>query len=401
VSLNLDRSTWKRVKLGDVVLRSRTQLDPFESDVDRYVAGGHIDTDSVMIRRSGDVTDGQMGSTFRYVFKPGQVLFVSARPYLRKTGVPDFAGVVADKTYVLEAVPGNGLFQDMLPFLLTSDRFVEYATQEATGSMNPRLLWGAMQRYEFDLPPLDEQQRMADLLWMVERQRLAVEEIATTVRLVRSAWLHSLFAQAETIAGFVELNSMIEDTRPICYGVLKPGPEYDSGRLIVDVKDYPSGQIQLQMVRRCDPEIEAEFKRSRLRSGDVLLSIRGTIGRVAVVPEQLDGHNISRDSARISGDPAKVLPGFLRLILESPDVQQEIRRTTTGLAVKGINIARIRALAVPNWTIGRQQEAVDAHGVIEGTLAAAVAELSSLSLLRTSLLSDLLGEADGPVQRGE
>lgn len=392
MSLNLDRSTWKRVKLGDVVLRSRAQADPFKGDVDRYVAGGHIDTDGVIIRRSGDVADGQMGSTFHYSFEPGQVLFVSARPYLRKTGIPDFSGVVADKTYVLEAVPGNGLLQSMLPFLLTSDRFVEYANQEATGSMNPRLLWGAMQRYEFGLPPLDEQQRIADLLWTVERQRLAVEEISTAVKLVRSAWLHSLFARAETTAGFVELNSMIDDMRPICYGVLKPGPEYGDGRLIVDVKDYPSGQIQLQTVRRCDPEIEAEFKRSRLRTGDVLLSIRGTIGRVAVVPEQLDGHNISRDSARISGDPTKVLPGFLRLILESPDVQEEIRRTTTGLAVKGINVARIRTLAVPNWTIGRQQEAVNAHDLIEVALDAATAELSSLALLRTSLLSNLFGE---------
>ena len=116
-----------------------------------------------------------MGSTFRYLFKPGQVLFVSARPYLRKIGVPDFSGVVADKTYVLDAAPGNGLLHDMLPFLLTSDRFVEYATQEATGSMNPRLLWGAMQRYEFHLPPLDEQKRIADLLWAVEKHRVEFE----------------------------------------------------------------------------------------------------------------------------------------------------------------------------------------------------------------------------------
>ena len=131
MSLNLDRSTWERVKLGDVILRSRIQVDPVDGCVDRYVAGGHVDTDSVIIQRSGDVADGQMGSTFRYLFKPGQVLFVSARPYLRKVGVPDFAGVVADKTYVLDAAPDNGLLQDMLPFLLTSDRFVEYATQEA------------------------------------------------------------------------------------------------------------------------------------------------------------------------------------------------------------------------------------------------------------------------------
>ena len=191
MSLNLDRSNWKRVKLGDVVLRSRIQVDPVDGGVDRYVAGGHVDTESVIIQRSGDVADGQMGSTFRYLFKPGQVLFVSARPYLRKVGIPDFAGVVADKTYVLDAAPGNGLFHDILPFLLTSDRFIGYATQEATGSMNPRLLWGAMQRYEFHLPSLDEQKLISALLWAVERHRLAIADESKSVEEARCSWIEA------------------------------------------------------------------------------------------------------------------------------------------------------------------------------------------------------------------
>lgn len=174
MSLSLDKSTWKRVRLGDVIRRSRIQVDPVSSGVERYVAGGHIDSEGVTIERWGQVGDGQMGSTFRYVFQPGQVLFVSARPYLRKVGVPDFSGVVADKTYVLDALPENGLLQEFLPFVLSSEAFVEYATAEATGSMNPRLLWGPMQRYEFNLPPLDEQKRIADLVWVIERHRRAI-----------------------------------------------------------------------------------------------------------------------------------------------------------------------------------------------------------------------------------
>ena len=169
MSLTLDKSTWKRVRLGDVLRRSRTQVDPLESGVERYVAGGHIDGGSITIDRWGDPSDGQMGSTFRHVFEPGQILFVSARPYLRKSGVVDFSGVVADKTYVLEAIPENGLLQEFLPFVLASDPFIEYATAEATGSMNPRLLWGPFQRYELALPPLDEQRRIADVFWAIER----------------------------------------------------------------------------------------------------------------------------------------------------------------------------------------------------------------------------------------
>jgi len=391
VTLNLEKNTWKRVRLGDVIRRSRMQVDPLSSGVERYVAGGHIDSEGVTIERWGHVDDGQMGSTFRYVFRPGQVLFLSARPYLRKVGVSDFSGVVADKTYVVDAVPENGLLQEFLPFVLSSEAFVEYATAEATGSMNPRLLWGPMQRYEFDLPPLDEQKRLADLLWAVERHRRSLAGVLCAQSDARSEWLHSLFAEVQAGSGFVELDSLIERDRPICYGVLKPGPEFDGGRLIVDVKDYPSSSIKVDGLRRSDPEVEAQFKRSRLRPGDVLLSIRGTIGRVAIVPPGLDGHNISRDSARLSGDRAKVMPEFLQLILESPDVQDEIRRTTTGLAVKGINVARIRALRVPRWDLERQRGAVEQHEVIERAIAAVEASLSALAGVRRSLLGGVFG----------
>src|SRR3954452_10610140 len=123
MSNGLDRSDWKRVQLGDVVRRSRVQADPLQAGVEHYVAGGHVDSETVIIDRWGSVDDGHMGSTFRYLFEPGQVLFVSARPYLRKVGVPDFEGVVADKTYVLSGEPEKGLVHDLLPFLLTSDRF--------------------------------------------------------------------------------------------------------------------------------------------------------------------------------------------------------------------------------------------------------------------------------------
>ena len=118
MSLDLDKSTWKHVRLGDVIRRSRKQVDPFEAGVERYVAGGHIDGNSMTVDRWGDPSDGQMGSTFRYVFEPRPDPLCLGRPYLRKSGVVDFSGVVADKTYVLDAVSENGLLQEFLPFVL-------------------------------------------------------------------------------------------------------------------------------------------------------------------------------------------------------------------------------------------------------------------------------------------
>lgn len=391
MTLDLDKSTWKRVTLGEVAAASKDKVDPSDGSVERYVAGEHMYTDDLKLHSWGDPSEVDLGPAFHRRFRPGQVLYGSRRTYLRKVAVADFHGVCANTTFVVETREPGVLLQAFLPFVMSSEPFHAFAIAESKGSVNPYVNWSDIVRFEFDLPPLDLQRRLADLLWSVQRHKLALRSAEMEAETTRSAWLHSLFAEAEESTGFVELDSLIADGRPICYGVLKPGPEFEGGLQIVDVKDYPDRRIRLQTVRRCDPQIEAQFARSRLRAGDVLLSIRGTIGRVAVVPEELNGQNISRDSARISGDPAKVLPEFLRLILESPDVQREIRRATTGLAVKGINVARIRTLAVPNWAIARQQEAVATHGRIQEAVDVLAAELQSLSRLQSSLLAEIFG----------
>ncbi|MGN9920715.1 hypothetical protein [Micromonospora palomenae] len=391
MSLNLDKSTWKRVRLGDVIRRSRTQVDPLSSGVERYVAGGHVDSEGVTIERWGQVGDGQMGSTFRYVFKPGQVLFVSARPYLRKVGVPDFSGVVADKTYVLDAVPENGLLQEFLPFVLSSEAFVEYATAEATGSMNPRLLWGPMQRYAFDLPLHDEQKRLADLLRAVERHRQAAASQLDQCVAVRAAHLQDRMNDIAATAGAPALDSLIEPGRPITYGILMPGSGFEGGIPVVKVKDFPDGRIHEDNLLRTSPELAYEYRRSTLQPGDLLISIRGTVGRLAEVPDSLDGANITQDTARLS-IASEHNRHYVRLALESDFVQTQIRRKITGLAVKGLNIGALREISIPIPADRSVEERLVAESkVISDSVNALRASYEAATDLGRALSVDIFG----------
>ena len=312
MSLNLDRSTWKRVKLGDVVLRSRLQVDPVDGCVDRYVAGGHVDTESVIIYRFGDVADGQVGSTFRYLFRPGQVLFVSARPYLRKVGVPDFAGVVADKTYVLDAAPGNGLLQDVLPFLLTSDHFVEYANQEATGSMNPRLLWGAMQRYEFHLPPLDDQKRIADLLWAVEKHRRSVEPVS--LRELEGLLLESLLKIAAPKVPMSSMGSVLMGRQR--------SPQHADGDHMVPylrVANIGDNQLRLNDIKRMNFTPD-EQQRYRVENADILLSegqSRELVGQSVLIDELPEPMCFQNTLIRFRANRARVRPAYAQTLFRA------------------------------------------------------------------------------------
>jgi len=102
-----DRTGWKRVRFGDVVRQLKEQVDPVADGIERYVAGEHMETENVHIRKWGNVGDGYLGPAFIRGFKKGQVLYGSRRTYLKKVAVADWDGVTANTTFVLEAVEGK------------------------------------------------------------------------------------------------------------------------------------------------------------------------------------------------------------------------------------------------------------------------------------------------------
>jgi type I restriction enzyme S subunit len=145
--------------------------------------------------------------------------------------------------------------------------------------------------------------------------------------------------------------------RPIRYGILMPKEHIEDGVLYVRVRDYPRDVIELDRLKRTSHEIAAKYQRSTLRPGDVLLAIRGTYGRVAITPPELDGGNITQDTARIAP-----LPGlenrFLAAFLRSENAQRYFRRVARGVAVKGVNIGDLRTMPVPLPPLEEQRRIV-------------------------------------------
>jgi type I restriction enzyme, S subunit len=123
------------------------------------------------------------------------------------------------------------------------------------------------------------------------------------------------------------------------------------------VADFPNDRLNLQTIRRTTPEIEKAFARARLRKGDILLSIRGTVGRVCVVPQELTNANITKDTAGLSIQ-APLNSEFVKLFLRSPDTQNRMQKAVKGVAVRGINIGDVRALQLPVPPFAEQKEVV-------------------------------------------
>jgi type I restriction enzyme, S subunit len=175
------KPNWKLVKFGDVVCQIKDRVTDIENcGLTEYTRGEHFESGNLHLIGRSKLGDGQHGSAFHMRFEPGDVLYVSRNPHLRKVAVADYEGICANTSYVFRANE-EYLLQELLPFIMQTEDFVEYTIQHKRGSTNFYLNPSDIEPYEFPLPPIDEQRRIAQLLWAaddtLEKHRLLKDKI--------------------------------------------------------------------------------------------------------------------------------------------------------------------------------------------------------------------------------
>jgi len=86
----------------------------------------------------------------------------------------------------------------------------------------------------------------------------------------------------------------VVDDRGITYGVVQPGQPRADGTPVLRVTNFSGGGLRVDEVMRIDPVVAARHKRSRLMGGEVLITLVGSTGLVAVAPAELAGWNVAR-----------------------------------------------------------------------------------------------------------
>ena len=178
--------------------------------------------------------------------------------------------------------------------------------------------------------------------------------------------------------------------RRIMYGIVLPGPDVDVGVPIVKGGDVAATRLKVDSLSKTAFEIEARYVRSRLRGGDLVYSIRGSIGEVEMVPDELEGANLTQDAARVSY--TSVTDGrWLLYALRSKRVFSQLEAGALGATIKGINIRDLKRVLIPVPPKSEQPEIasfLDAEaGTIEKLSSKVHQAIGHLREFRTALIS--------------
>ena len=196
---------------------------------------------------------------------------------------------------------------------------------------------------------------------------------------------------AELPEGWVWATSeqLTDENRSITYGVIKLGAHFDDGVHVLRSSDVRHLRIDLQDVKRIDPRIAGEYRRTFLKGGEVLITVRGTLGGVVVVPKECAGFNISREVAMLAMTVPEVSKAAAIFIGSSP-VQRWLMQRTKGIAYTGINIETLKQLPIPFPPLAEQKRIVEEVerrlSVIEEMEATVSANLQRATRLRQSIL---------------
>ncbi|WP_242077108.1 restriction endonuclease subunit S [Brevundimonas diminuta] len=198
----------------------------------------------------------------------------------------------------------------------------------------------------------------------------------------------------------VAVNDLTDAHAPICYGVLKPGERDDAIVPMVRVTDIRGDVLERSQLMLISHQLDEEFSRSRISGGDVLLSIQGTVGRVAVVPDDMPAANISRTIARIR--PASLdLSRWLWAALRTPQMQEAMGEETGGTTRDSLNIGALRDISIRVPPLAEQRRIVAKLDALTARTARARADLDRIPALAARFKQAVLASCFTPESSNE
>lgn len=281
---------------------------------------------------------------------------------------------------------------DYLGHVLRYPVVLDDALKKKTGSAIRRIVLGDLKRVRLPLPSVEEQRRIAAILTQAETlrtQRRAA--LAQLENLTQSIFL-DMFGDPEHHQWKMQAIADIVDEEN---GSIRTGPfgsqllhsEFVSeGVAVLGIDNVVTNEFRWNERRYVSLAKYQELKRYTVHPGDVLITIMGTCGRCAVVPDDLPPAVNTKHLCCISVDKQRMTPAYLHAyFLRHPIARKYLAQTAKGAIMAGLNMGIIKAMPIPVPSLALQQTFVARIQAIEALKVSYRAALAELDALFASL----------------
>ena len=248
----------------------------------------------------------------------------------------------------------------------------------------------------FNLPPMEEQQRMASILdKLSDLISLRKQQLAKLDELVKIQFIE-LFADSSKWSHWprTTVEEISTNMRTGPFGSMLHHDEFvDEGIFVLGIDNAVENKFSYNRMRYITEEKYQQLKRYTVKPNDVIITIMGTVGRSAVIPNDIPLAINTKHLACITLDKNRVNPYFLSYAFQMhPDVQLQIKNQTKGAIMNGLNLTIIKGLSFALPPIELQEQFATFIAQTNKSKLTIQQSLDKLEVLKKSLMQEYIRE---------
>ena len=378
-----------KYRFDQIAIVSTEKKKPTEADKENYVGLEHLSSDTFEVVEYGSEV-APKGE--KLVMKKGDVLFGKRRAYQKKVGIAPCDGIFSAHGMVLR--PNEEVIDALFfPFFIKSDVFLDEAIRISVGSLSPTVNWRDLRELKFNLPSLDRQHEVAELLW-------AGENLKTTYRRLQSACDEQVKSRFVEMFGDPVSGDKWPKTRIVEVCDVRIGPFgsmlhkddcISGGHPLINPSHIQDGKLVPDNEFTVDEATYERLEAYQLKYDDVVLGRRGEMGRCAVVYRNDclcgTGSMIVRPGSKCRSD-------YMQKVISHPSFVAMLEQNAVGVTLKNLNAKTVGEAQFCIPPIDLQEEYAAFVKQVDKSEFALKQAIDSVSATMTSVLNQELGMSD-------
>lgn len=391
---------WKLIRLGDICKTNENSYYP----KDNWKFVNYLDTGSLTENKITELqyintkTDKMPSRARRKVIK-NSILYSTVRPNQLHYGIikEPVDNLLVSTGFTVIDVDTNKAIPEFIYYLLIQNNTTEQlqAIAEQSVSTYPSIKPSDIENLEFKLPNLIIQSKIVSILDTVDSKICQNEKINNNLLEQASTLFNSAIQQSTSVV-YAELGSLAE---------VKGGKRLPKGvNLVTTPNQHPYIRVRdlnnavfaslSNDYEYVDDETQQSISRYIVSTGDLLISIVGTIGLTAIVDHTLNKANLTENCVKLT-NLKNVTPEYLLLFLRSSQGVEAISKGTVGAVQLKLPIKNIQSIAVPLLCDEDLLPLNETLSAIFSQISANIVEMKQLADIRDTLLPKLMsGELD-------
>ena len=332
-----------KYRFDDIAINSTEKKKPVEEDKYTYLGLEHLDSGSLKVTRFGSEV-APIGE--KLVMRKGDVLFGKRRAYQKKVAIAPFDGIFSAHGMVLRPKE-DVVDKDFFPLFISSDYFLDAAIKISVGSLSPTINWKDLKTLEFELPSLEEQRKLAEVLWSINDTLDAYKKLLEmTDQLVKSQFIEMFGDVVNNTRHWPECSlgdkaEIGSSKRIFAREYVASGVPFYRSKEIIELGKGLSPSVELYITKERYEEIRKKYGVPQV--GDILMTAVGTIGKFWTVQSEQPFYY--KDGNLVYIRPFNVNTTYFQSLLEML-IEDYKRDAANGSAYAALPIEKLKAMKI-------------------------------------------------------